>query len=92
MHSPLYIYLGIMNAMGFAFMLIDKYKAKHGLWRIRERTLLLTALLGGSLGSLLGMQLVRHKTKHPQFAVGIPFMLAFHCVILYALSARGVIG
>lgn len=91
MHSLLVIYLGIMNALGFAFMLIDKYKAKHNLWRIRERTLLMTALLGGSLGSLLGMQLARHKTKHPQFAVGIPFMVLTHGVILYAMISTGFI-
>ena len=56
-------------------MLADKYMAKKNLWRVSELTLLTIALLGGSIGSLLGMYMVRHKTKHPKFTVGIPVIL-----------------
>lgn len=69
-------YLLIMNAAGFLLMLIDKKKAQHGRWRIRESTLMTVASLGGSIGSLLGMQLFRHKTKHLKFTMGIPVILA----------------
>ena len=71
----LLIYLLIINAVGFLLMLIDKWKAKHHRWRIPEATLMGVAALGGSVGSLLGMYTVRHKTKHIKFTVGIPVIL-----------------
>ena len=80
--QALYIYLAIINAVGFVIMHVDKQKAKKKRWRIPEKTLLGIAAIGGSLGSLLAMQLFRHKTKHIAFAAGIPVMLAVHVVIL----------
>lgn len=77
----LYLYLITVNALGFALMLIDKQKARKGVWRISERTLLSVAAIGGSLGSLLGMELCRHKTKHPKFTVTVPVLLAVHILI-----------
>lgn len=70
------IYLCIINAAGFMLMLVDKWKAKKNLWRIPEATLFAAAILGGSIGSLLGMYTVRHKTKHLKFTVGMPLILA----------------
>ena len=75
MKELLYIYLLIINAIAFALMLIDKYKARKNLWRIPEATLISTALLGGSIGALIGMYTVRHKTRHIKFTVGIPLIL-----------------
>lgn len=69
------LYLLLINALGFLLMLIDKWKAKHNRWRIPEATLMGVAALGGSIGSLLGMYTVRHKTKHIKFTVGIPLIL-----------------
>lgn len=69
------LYLLLINALGFLLMLIDKWKAKRGRWRIPEATLMGVAALGGSIGSLLGMYTVRHKTKHIKFTVGIPLIL-----------------
>lgn len=71
----LLLYLAIINAFGFLLMLIDKWKAKHNRWRIPEATLMGVAALGGSLGSLLGMYTIRHKTRHVKFTVGIPVIL-----------------
>lgn len=70
------LYLLIINAVGFGLMLVDKQKAKKNLWRIPESTLLTAAILGGSVGSLLGMYAVRHKTRHLKFTLGIPLILA----------------
>ena len=78
--SYFYIYLFLINAAGFALMLADKRKAIKGHWRISERTLLSCAILGGSIGCLAGMHLVRHKTRHLKFAVGIPVILAIQVV------------
>ena len=63
-------------------MLIDKAKAKKKKWRIPERTLMTVAAIGGSVGSLLGMYAVRHKTKHPKFTIGIPLILALQTIAL----------
>ena len=69
-------YLLIINALGFLLMLTDKLLAKANCTRIRERTLFLVAMVGGSVGSLLGMYIFRHKTLHLQFTLGIPLILA----------------
>ena len=79
----LYLYLLIINALGFLLMLVDKFKARNGLWRIPEATLMGVAALGGSIGSLAGMYLVRHKTQHPKFTVGIPALLIVQIVIAF---------
>lgn len=72
----LLVYLLIINAAAFALMLADKWKAKKNRWRIPEATLMGVAALGGSIGALAGMHLVRHKTQHPKFTLGIPLILA----------------
>lgn len=74
------IYLLIINAAGFLLMLVDKFKAKKNLWRIPEATLIGVAAAGGSVGALLGMYAVRHKTKHLKFTLGIPLILAVQVV------------
>ena len=68
------IYYLIINLIGFAIMGIDKRKAIKGAYRIPEATLFCVALLGGSLGPTLGMNLFRHKTKHWYFVVGMPLI------------------
>lgn len=75
------LYLLLMNAIGFLLMLVDKQKARKNLWRIPESTLLWTAALGGSIGSLAGMYAFRHKTRHKKFTVGIPVILAMQVVL-----------
>ena len=85
MKELLLLYLLIINALGFALMLADKYKARKNLWRIPESTLMLIAVLGGSVGSLLGMYTVRHKTKHRKFTLGIPAILLAQLVLVAVL-------
>lgn len=82
-------YLLIINAAGFLLMLVDKWKAKKNRWRVRESTLLIVAALGGSIGSLAGMYLFRHKTQHLKFTLGIPLILAAQCLIAVVLMALG---
>ena len=69
------LYLLLINAAAFLLMLVDKIKAKKNRWRIPERTLFGSALLGGSIGALLGMYTFRHKTKHLSFTLGMPASL-----------------
>ena len=68
-------YLLLINAAAFVLMLVDKCKARKNRWRIPERTLILSATFGGSIGALLGMYTFRHKTKHLKFTLGIPAIL-----------------
>lgn len=76
-----FAYLLLINALGWLIMLADKRKARKNQWRIPERTLIAVAVMGGSLGILLGMYTWRHKTKHAKFTVGIPVILAVQILI-----------
>ena len=84
----LILYLLLINAVGFLLMLADKYKARKNRWRIPEVTLMTTALLGGSIGCLAGMYLVRHKTRHFKFTVGIPVILALQLILAAILIMK----
>ena len=82
-------YLLIINAVGFLLMLADKRRARKKRWRIPEATLMTAALLGGSVGCLMGMYTVRHKTRHLKFTLCIPVILAVQIVLaVFLLSAR----
>ena len=70
-----------MNIIGFASMGIDKRKAQRSAYRIPEATLFAIAIMGGSLGSVIGMFLFRHKTKHWYFKFGMPIILLLHVVL-----------
>lgn len=74
-------YVFIVNLIGFLLMGIDKHKAKRNLWRIPEKNLFLSAILGGSIGSLLGMKFFHHKTLHKKFTIGMPAILICQIII-----------
>ena len=78
------IYLIGINLAGFIIMGVDKKRAIRGAWRISEASLFLTAIFGGSLGCILGMQHFRHKTKHWYFKYGMPAILVVQ-VLLFIL-------
>lgn len=82
------VYLLIINAAAFLFMLADKLKARRGSWRISESTLLWLAILGGSLGATLGMKLFRHKTLHLKFSLGLPLLLIMHILLVLYLFTK----
>lgn len=71
----LVVWLGLMNLAAFVAMGVDKRRAKRDAWRIRERTLFLLALFGGSVGAIAGMQIFHHKTRHWYFVIGMPAIL-----------------
>lgn len=81
-------YLLIVNALSFLLMLIDKQKSIKHAWRIREVTLLSIAAIGGSLGAVIGMRLLRHKTRHLKFSIGLPIILAAHIIILILIYIK----
>ena len=89
MQTCILIYLAAVNGIAFLLCGIDKWKARRERWRIPEKTLFLSAVAGGSVGFLLGMQLFRHKTKHKSFTIGIPLILAMQIGLAAWLLMRG---
>lgn len=81
-------YLVLVNFVTFVFYCVDKHKAKKQAWRIPEATLLGLAAIGGSVGALLAMYLVRHKTQHPQFKYGVPAILILQIALALWLCLR----
>ena len=77
-------YLIAINLIGFALMGIDKYKAKKRAFRIPEATLFTVAVIGGSIGSILGMYAFRHKTRHRSFLYGMPLILIIQIILILA--------
>lgn len=75
-------YLIATNVLAFIAFGIDKWKAKKSLWRISEASLLLQALLGGSIGAWIGMKVWHHKTMHKKFKYGIPLILLAQLVLI----------
>ena len=79
-HWLLVGYLVILNITAFFLFGADKRKARKQKWRIPEKTLFLAAILGGSIGAILGMRVFHHKTRHPSFRFGIPAILIVQLV------------
>lgn len=75
------LYLILINLAAWGLMGADKYRARKHAWRIPERTLFAVALLGGSLGAILGMYLWHHKTKHWYFVIGMPLILVAQILV-----------
>ena len=82
------IYLLIVNAVSFSVMLYDKFLAKNNLWRIPESTLMSIAIIGGSVGVLLGMYTARHKTRYLKFTLGIPAILILQTALAIYIVLR----
>ena len=76
-------YLVLINVITFIVYGIDKLKAKKGRWRIPESTLLLLAIIGGSIGAWYGMKVWHHKTLHKKFTYGIPLIMAVQLGIFF---------
>ena len=79
------IYFIIINLIGFLSMYLDKYKARKHLWRIPEATLFIIAIIGGSIGSILGMRVFHHKTRHWYFVYGMPAILIIQIALVLLL-------
>ncbi|MBD5524923.1 MAG: DUF1294 domain-containing protein [Lachnospiraceae bacterium] len=84
------IYLVFINFISFITMGLDKYKAKKRAWRIPESTLFVLALIGGSIGSIAGMHLFHHKTRHWYFLYGMPAILIIQILIVIALATSPI--
>ena len=87
MHQYSMYYLFAINIVSFFLYGIDKYKAKKNKWRISEATLLMMAVIGGSIGAWVGMRLWHHKTMHKKFKYGIPIIITLQvCLVVFLHS------
>ena len=84
----LYWYLLIINVLAFVCYGLDKLKAKRSARRVSERSLLLLAVVGGSLGAWFGMLVWRHKTKHAIFKFGVPIILLLQIAVYLWITIR----
>ena len=80
-------YRRAINALSFILFGLDKYKAKKGKWRISEATLLMMAVIGGSIGAWTGMRLWHHKTMHKKFKYGIPIIIIMQVSLVVYLHS-----
>ena len=88
MVNALLYYLIVINILTFVVYGIDKWKARQGSWRISEATLLMLAVIGGTIGALFGMQVWRHKTMHLKFKYGLPLILLAQIALMYLISEK----
>ncbi len=79
------IYVCVVNVIAFLMYGLDKVKAKRRQWRIPESTLLGVAVIGGSIGAFLGMQIFRHKTKKPKFYIGVPAIFILQVIGIWVI-------
>ncbi len=82
------IYLIVINILSLVMMGIDKRRAVNREWRISEKTLFLFAIIGGSIGSIAGMKIFHHKTKHKQFMYGMPLLLILQIILGFLIFFR----
>lgn len=84
------VYLIVINLISFAAMGVDKARARKRSWRIPESTLFVLAIIGGSVGSIVGMHLFRHKTLHWYFLYGMPAILIIQILIVIILATSPI--
>ena len=87
-----YLYLLVINLIGFFIMWYDKRKAQRGSWRTPEKTLFTITLLGGGIGTIIGMYKFRHKTKKMRFTIGFPTILITEIVALIYIYLKFVLN
>ena len=80
--SAILIYIILIKIITFVLFFLDKFYAKKNMWRISEKTLLISSLLGGTIGALLGMKAFRHKVRKLRFKIGIPVILIIQIIII----------
>ena len=83
-----FLYLVILHLIAFLLMAMDKSRARKHQWRIPEKTLFLSAILGGSIGAIAGMYTFHHKTRHWYFVIGMPAILILQVVLAVWICSR----
>lgn len=79
------IYLILINLIAVIVTIYDKLCAVKRRWRVKESTLLILSALGGSISMYITMLLIRHKTRHIKFMLGIPLILIVQLIIAFLI-------
>lgn len=79
------VWLVIINFISVIVCIADKSRAKRGKWRVRESTLWMLTFLGGGAGMYLTMRLIRHKTLHKSFMIGIPLIVILRIIAVFCI-------
>lgn len=87
----IFVYLALVSVISVSITIADKVKARAGAWRVPEATLLLFSALGGSVAMYITMQLIRHKTRHIKFMLGIPLIFMFQVILTVFLVRRFIL-
>ena len=90
MPKAILIYLAAISLVSIIVCIADKRRAKKHLWRVPERTLLILSALGGSVAMLITMLMIRHKTRHAKFMVGIPCIILLQLIGIFLMYRAGV--
>ena len=85
------IYFTLINLLAFIRFWVDKSAAQSGQWRISEKALIIVSMLGGSIGSLVSMNIFRHKTKKMKFVLGIPIILILQIAFIIYMCYNGYV-
>lgn len=85
------IYFALINLLAFIMFWVDKRAAQNGQWRISEKALIIVSMLGGSVGSLISMNIFRHKTKKMKFILGIPIILILQIAFIIYMCYNGYV-
>lgn len=88
----LLIWIGVWSLLAIILTISDKIKAKKSLWRVHEATLIMVSVLGGSVMMYLTMRLIRHKTRHGKFMVGIPIIIVLQAALIAAALYFGYLS
>lgn len=84
-YLPFVIYFVAVSLVTAIVTATDKYKAKKGAFRVSEATLFILAAMGGALAEYAVMRLIRHKTLHKRFMIGLPLIIILQLVIIIAV-------
>ena len=84
-HFPFVVYFIAISLVTAIVTAIDKYKAKKGAFRIKEATLFILAALGGALSEYAVMRLIRHKTLHKRFMIGLPLIIILQIIVVISV-------
>ena len=84
--KPILIYFAVISLAAVVITVKDKRAAVKGKWRVPEATLMLVGLFGGAIAMLVTMKVIRHKTKHKSFMIGLPVIMILQASALLLLS------
>ena len=81
-------YIGLISIVSMIVTAVDKARSKNGKWRVPEKTLILLSALGGSLAMYLTMNIIRQKTRHIKFMLGIPIIMLFQAIVIWYVMGK----